>query len=198
MYTYAALATTPFPQTCRALRQVISGSISLRYKLALSENGMCDVTSRVLNTAEKLEMLAAHVAAWQNLHSAQPEKVGSLVGWSAPRAVSGNIIVFSKDRAHVTSDSHIRSRHGEHRPEIRPKPRLDLLVSRVPSALRRVEAAHWVLGLPADAGEMCIDASQDLLVYVLYVISLTPFPILSGGFCKMTATHPGNIGRHQG
>ncbi|KAI0253742.1 hypothetical protein BJV78DRAFT_1280787 [Lactifluus subvellereus] len=152
--------------TCRALKQVISGSITLRYKLALSENGMCDVTSRVLSTAEKLEMLTAHVAAWQNLHSSQPEKVGLLVGWSAPRAVSGSILVFSKD-VHATSDGHIRSRHGEHRLEVRPKPRLDLLVFRVPSALRRVEAAHWVLDLPADAGGVCIDASQDLLIYVL-------------------------------
>lgn len=47
---------------------------------------------------------------------------------------------------------------------------LELLSFRVPSALRRVEAAHWVLSLPAGVGDLCIDASQDLLIYVLYVI----------------------------
>jgi hypothetical protein len=53
---------------------------------------------------------------------------------------------------------------------VAPDPPLDLLVVRVPSALRHVEAAHWVLALPVDAGEVCIDASQDLLIYLLYVI----------------------------
>ena len=47
---------------------------------------------------------------------------------------------------------------------------LDLLALRVPSTLRCVEAAHWILNLPADVSEVCIDTSQDLLIYVLYVI----------------------------
>jgi len=51
--------------------------------------------------------------------------------------------------------------------EVQPEPRQNLLVLRVPSALRRVEAAHWVLDLPASASELCVDESQDLLIYVL-------------------------------
>jgi hypothetical protein len=139
---------------------------------------MCDGTSSIFNTVEKLELLAAYVAAWQDLDSAQPEKVGLLGGWSAPRAVSGNILVFSRDSAHLKSNGHslpVQSRRDEHTPEVRTETGLDLLVLRVPSALRRVEAAHWVLGLPVGAGEVCIDASQDLLIYMLYVIIICPF-----------------------
>src|SRR6266404_4695565 len=49
---------------------------------------------------------------------------------------------------------------------------LDVLVVRVGSPHRRVEGAQWVLYLPKDATEMCIDASQDLLIYVSCVPSV--------------------------
>jgi hypothetical protein len=150
-------------QTCRALRNVVVGSTCLRYKLALSEHGMCDGTSNDLNTAEKLELLTAHADAWRSLDSACLEKADMLVGWNAPIAVSCNFMVFSGGQP----GDHPRKRDEV---EVAPGPRLDLLVLRVPSALRRVDAAHWVLSLPADVDEVCIDASQDLLIYLLYVI----------------------------
>jgi hypothetical protein len=115
---------------------------------------MCDGTSNDLCTAEKLELLTAHADAWRNLDSARPEKADMLVGWSAPIAVSCNVMVFS----------------NHDNMKVARKPRLDLLVLRVPSALRRVEAAHWVLALPPRAREVCIDASQDLLIYIVYVV----------------------------
>lgn len=135
--------------------------------LELSKHGMCDGTSSVLGTADKLKLLAAHVTAWRNLHSAESQKLELLEGWSAPRAVSGNILVFSRDSDHPDSGAHRPPSRYEH---TSPKPGLDLLVLRLPSTPRQVEAAQWVLGLPKDAGELCIDASQDLLIYVLYVI----------------------------
>jgi hypothetical protein len=135
---------------------------------------MCDGTSSILGTADKLNLLAAHVAAWRNLHSAKPEKLALLEGWSAPRAVSGNILVFSKDSNHPDSSAHPPSQGPRHDHTF-PKPGLDLLVLRLPSTPRQVDAAQWVLGLPEDAGELCIDASQDLLIYVLYVIFECPF-----------------------
>jgi len=122
---------------------------------------MCDGTPNSLSTAEKLGLLTAHAAAWRSLNSVQPEKASMLVGWSAPIAVSGNVMIFSKDKSQATL---------AYEGEVRPEPRQDLLVLRVPSALRRVEAAHWVLDLPARPSELCVDESQDLLIYVLYVI----------------------------
>jgi hypothetical protein len=170
---------------------VIANSTSLRYKLALSEHGMCDGSANALSKAEKLALLTAHAAAWRSLDAARPEEAGLLVGWSAPTAVSGNVIVFSKE---VSRPPRARARaHGHEddaeevglRPLSTTKRSLDLLSLRVPSALRRVEAAHWVLSLPADVSEVCIDASQDLLIYVLYVIFFAFFGSLIHGACAV-------------
>jgi hypothetical protein len=151
---------------------VIANSTALRYNLALSEHGMCDGPSNALSKAEKLELLTAHATAWRNLDSALPETADLVVGWSAPVAVSGNLMVFSKEVSRPTQQDDARGR--ERGNGLRPpmERHTALLVLCVPSALRRVEAAHWTLSLPVDAREVCIDASQDLLIYVLYVMSL--------------------------
>ncbi|KAI0298773.1 hypothetical protein B0F90DRAFT_1730927 [Multifurca ochricompacta] len=159
--------------TCRALRNFIVNSTSLRYKLALAENGLCDGPKpqneddgtgngggsssggkTAISTAEKMELLSAYASAWQNLSSAQPVKASMLIGWSAPVAVSANVVVFSK-------------RHNNNDNGGTGEPTLDLLVYRVPSALRQIECAHWTLSLPANVNELCIDVAQDLLIYVL-------------------------------
>ena len=142
---------------------MVTGSASLRYKLALSEHGMCDEPRSRIAAAEKLELLTAHAAAWSRLHDMSPEWATSLVGWSAPAAVSDNILVFSR-----TCDG-IRNRH-EADIAAPVEDHLDLLVVRVPSLFRRIDGAQWMLWLPASARELCIDAVQDLLVYVLCVV----------------------------
>ncbi|KAF8461324.1 hypothetical protein DFH94DRAFT_789658, partial [Russula ochroleuca] len=116
--------------TCRALRNVVAGSTRLRYKLALSEHGID------INTAEKLELLTAHAEAWQ-------KKVDILVGWSAPLCRLVHVMVFFRDRL---PENQTRKRDGNTGAAL--EPHLDLLVLRVPSTLRRVEAAHWMLTLP--------------------------------------------------
>ena len=151
-------------------------STSLRYNLALSEYGMCDGLSNTLSKAEKLELLTAHAAAWRNLDSALPETADLVVGWSAPMAVSGNVMVFSKKVSRPAQDHrHDERERGDEAEQVGLRPPMGrhmvLLVLRVPSALRRVEVAHWMLSLPANAREVCIDASQDLLIYVSYVTS---------------------------
>jgi hypothetical protein len=139
----------------------------------LSEHGMCDGTSNNISTAEKLELLTAHADAWRNLDTASPENADILVGWSAPIAISCNVMVFSRKR---WPGDHRRTRNVNGAEVIaQSKPRLDLLVLRVPSALRRVEAAHWVLPLPTPTHEVCIDASQDLLIY--YYLRYVDFPL---------------------
>ncbi|KAH9020210.1 hypothetical protein EDB85DRAFT_2005376 [Lactarius pseudohatsudake] len=143
-------------RACRTFRNVIEGSAGLRYKLALSENGMCDEPRCRMTMAEKLELLTAHAAAWRRLHSVRPEWATSLVGWSTPAAVSGNLLVFTRT-CNDTGCEH-GAPVGSH---------LDLLVIRVPSPLRRIKGSQWMLWLPANAGDLCIDAAQDLLIYVL-------------------------------
>ena len=139
---------------------------------------MCDGTSSDLSTAEKLELLIAHADAWQSLDTACSEKADILVGWSAPIAVSCDVMVFSRRSKQpenyrgkwIDEDAEVKAMTG---------PRLNLLVFRVPSALRRVEAAHWVLELPGNVSEVCIDASQDLLIalssYVVLFDSISFF-----------------------
>ncbi|KAH9977473.1 hypothetical protein BJV74DRAFT_154466 [Russula compacta] len=43
--------------TCRILRDVVTNSLSLRYKLALSKHGMCDDPSNKLSTARKARIV---------------------------------------------------------------------------------------------------------------------------------------------
>ena len=131
---------------------------------------MCDGTLSDLSTADKLELLTAHADAWKNLDTACPEKVDILVGWGPPIAVSCNVMVFS--RRSSQPENH-RGKRNDVDAEVMALvgPRFNLLVLRVPSVLRRVEAAHWVLDLPGNvAAEVCIDASQDLLIYQSYVL----------------------------
>ena len=133
---------------------------------------MCDDPSNKLSTAEKLDLLIAHATAWKNLDSVRPDKVDILVGWNVPLAVSNNIIVLAKDIMQGMSD-------GGDAAIGRPEPPC-LLVLRVPSALRRIDAAYWMLTLPPGVSSGCIrvDASQDLLLYPSYVIFLI-FPFSS-------------------
>ena len=165
-------------QTCRALRNVIAGSASLRYKLALSENGMCDEPRSRMTAAEKLELLTSHAAAWRRLHAVPAEWATALVGWSAPAAVSGNLLVFSRTCNEAKGEHEV----GAGAPA---EVHLDLLVVRVPSLYRRIEGAQWRLWLPAGAGELCIDAAQDLLVYVLCVVLSWPSGLVRSLYCGL-------------
>lgn len=132
---------------------MISNSTSLRYKLALCKHGMCDGPRNGLSRAEKLVLLAAYVTAWGEIDSAVPEEVELFAGLGYPLDVSGNILVFYKP----TAQNKV------------PGPHRELLVCRAPSAIRRIELAHWVLTVPFGITDICIDASQDLLIYFLYV-----------------------------
>ena len=167
-------------QTCRAFRNIIEGSASLRYKLALSENGMCDEPRSRMAVAEKLELLTAHAAAWRRLHAVtvQPEWVASLVGWKSPVAVSGNIIVFTRECKSARSE-HRDEADARHTPTAPPpEAHIDLLVVRVPSPLRRIEGARWMVRLPEGVYNLCIDAAQDLLIYELFVVFFWLFGVI--------------------
>ena len=125
----------------------------MRYKLALCKHGMCDGPQSGLSKAEKLGLLSAYVTAWEKIDSAVPEEVELFAGLGYPLDVSGNTLVFYKP----VCQSKV------------PGPHRELLVCRAPSAIRQIELAHWVLTVPFGITDICIDASQDLLIYCLYV-----------------------------
>jgi hypothetical protein len=87
------------------------------------------------------------------IDSAKPEEVELFAGLGYPLDVSGNTLVFYKPM-------------GQNKV---PGPHRELMVCRAPSAIRRIELAHWVLTVPFGITDICIDASQDLLIYFLYV-----------------------------
>ncbi|KAH8993451.1 hypothetical protein EDB92DRAFT_406061 [Lactarius akahatsu] len=165
--------------TCRILRDVISNSASLRYKLALCKHGMCDGPQNGLSKAEKLGLLSAYVTAWGEIDSAMPEEVGLFAGLGYPLDVSGNILVFYKPMAQNKI----------------PGPHRELFVCRTPSAIRRIELAHWVLTVPFGITDVCIDASQDLLIYFLG--SISHIRSLSSGKAHPSVEHSGFFALHQ-
>ena len=133
---------------------------------------MCDEPRSRIPVAEKLELLAAHAAAWCRLHTVtvQPEWVASLVEWSSPVAVSGNIIVFTRAACKGVKGEH--EAYAHHTPTAPPTgAHIDLLVVYVPSPLRRIEGAQWTIWLPesVDKDKLCIDSAQDLIIYELCV-----------------------------
>ncbi|KAN0102429.1 hypothetical protein V8E52_011953, partial [Russula decolorans] len=131
-------------RTCRWVYDIISRSISLRYILELAANGMQRGScSPSLGKMQCLEMLAAYETAWRTLLWTGSTSVDTLIGWGEPVSVSGNVICF-------LSNSRM--------------PRKELLLLRAPSKLRNVVGKTWRIQLPHDTEDVCIDATQDLLV----------------------------------
>ncbi|KAH9974184.1 hypothetical protein BJV74DRAFT_798906 [Russula compacta] len=149
--------------TCRRIHHIISGSISLRYSVELAANGMQHGSCFSLGKIQCLEMLAAYEAAWRTLSWSDNASVDMLVGWGPPISVSGNVIGFGS------------------KPDV---PRKELLLLRTPSKLRNVTMKSWRLQLPYDVHDVCMDSSQDLLIYYTGVKSFHVCSLLSGG------THP--------
>jgi hypothetical protein len=146
-------------QTCRWVYDIISRSISLRYILELAANGMQRGScSPSLGKMQCLEMLAAYETAWRTLLWTGSTSVDTLIGWGEPVSVSGNVICF-------LSNSRM--------------PRKELLLLRAPSKLRNVVGKTWRIQLPHDTEDVCIDATQDLLISrwcVTSTICISPHP----------------------
>lgn len=100
---------------------------------------------------DRLRLLGNYELSWRNLRWSESTAMPLLIGWQGPIAVSGDVLVFRKPHQAVDTAS-------------------ELLCLRTPSKLRGVDAGYWGLTLPAQAGDICIDALQDLLIYqCLYV-----------------------------
>ncbi|KAH9050395.1 hypothetical protein EDB83DRAFT_2400282 [Lactarius deliciosus] len=125
--------------TCQTLRNVIANSSNLEYQLVLVSTGMRDSTGKdsPLLQIDRLRLLEKHEFSWRNLRWSESAAIPLLIGWQGPIAVPHRGIDTARE----------------------------LLCLRTPSKLRGVDAGYWVLTLPAEARDMCIDALQDLLIY---------------------------------
>ncbi|KAI0291372.1 hypothetical protein B0F90DRAFT_1671519 [Multifurca ochricompacta] len=123
-------------------------SANLEYQLVLLRTGMQDAQrGGPLLPIDRLHLLRKYEIAWHKLQWSASAAIPWLVGWEGPIAVSGGILVFRKPRRNTGTLQ-------------------EFLCLRTPSRLRAIDAGYWNLRLPAEAMEICIDALQDLLIYM--------------------------------
>ncbi|KAI9437282.1 hypothetical protein H4582DRAFT_1959035 [Lactarius indigo] len=157
-------------QTCRSLRQVISHSMQMQYKIALFSCGMRDGPRTDMNHEVQLKRLLAHDAAWQQLAWTDARLMPHLSGSLHPMAISGSTFAFASFGPGPVSG-------------------LKLLIQQFPSSLRDVEARQWELlfQFPGSAvHDVLMDVSQDLLIIlepdslVIYTTMYRMFSLSTG------------------
>jgi hypothetical protein len=124
--------------------------------ISLAACGMQDGRSRGIcqNTAERLQRLREHEAAWREMSWSDGGVITHGAAQDLPTAISGGVLAFLKQ-----SDGVPGSRdHGD---------RLFLL--RVPSKLRGIPGESWELNSLGEMSNLCIDSAQDLLLFHRYV-----------------------------
>jgi hypothetical protein len=153
------------PQACRTFNALIRDSLALQYIISLAACGMQDGPSRGIcqNTAERLQRLREHEAAWRELAWSDGSVVAHDVARNLPTAISGGVLAFLKQSAAGESGSSGSPDHGD---------RLFLL--RVPSKLRGIPGESWELSGLGEMSNLCIDAAQDLLLFHRYVLDASP------------------------
>jgi hypothetical protein len=147
------------PQTCRTFNNVIKESLALQYIILLAACGMQDGLSRELcqNTAERLQRLREHEAAWREMTWTDGGVITHNAACDLPTAISGGVLAFLRQ-----SDGEMDStEHGD---------RLFLL--RVPSKLRGIPGESWELNGLGEMFNLCIDSAQDLLLFHRYVLDI--------------------------
>jgi hypothetical protein len=152
----SSFVTKRQPQVCRTFNIIIRDSLALQYVILLAACGMRDDPSinPCQGTAERLQRLREHEAAWRELAWTDGGIIAHKAACYHPAAISGSVVAFLKQYDGGSGDSEVGDR---------------LFLLRVPSKLRGIPAASWEL---TDLGEMsyfCIDAAQDLLLFHRYV-----------------------------
>jgi hypothetical protein len=156
--SFLSVSLRELPQACRTFNVIIKESLALQYMISLAACGMQDGLSTDLcrNIAERLQRLRDHEAAWREMSWSDGGVIPHNAARDLPTAISGGVLAFLR---HSDSES-IPSGAGD---------RLFLL--RVPSKLRGVPGDSWELNGLGEISNLCIDSSQDLLLFHRYVLS---------------------------
>ena len=130
---------------------------SLRYMVELAATGMCDGPSNSVGPAERLRKLASSREAWKSSVWSQPEDFPYSKGMSpSPVALSGNLAMFTGPEFN----------DGEY------------VFLRFPSEARGIPERVWHLDLECESIEgICLDDSQDLLIFLRLVANLFHPPV---------------------
>lgn len=141
-------------QVCKSFKELINGSVTIKYQIALCAGGLSDGPPSLLTPSDRLKLLQNHQLAWKRLRWSYHEAIEMHTGglWE----LYGNMLVQSKGRA-----------------------RRHLLFHQLPSRLRGIEERKWELRTEFMLRDFGIDPSQDLLVllearqpYVFSVLSM--------------------------
>ncbi|KAH8977392.1 hypothetical protein EDB92DRAFT_1574589 [Lactarius akahatsu] len=134
-------------QTCRGLRQAISHSMQLQYKITLFSCGMRDGPREDVDHEVQLKRLLTYDAAWGQLAWTETRLI-PLTGLFHPVAMSGSTMAFMLFGPGPVSG-------------------FRLLIQQFPSALRGTEARQWELQFQLTImHDTLMDVSQDLLVFL--------------------------------
>ena len=144
------------PQVCRTFNVVIRDSLALQYIISLAACGMQDGLSTILcqGTAERLQRLREHEAAWREVAWFDGGVIAHTAACDFPAAISGSVLAFLKPHDAGASDPELGDR---------------LFLLRIPSRLRGIPGESWELKGLGEMSNLCIDAAQDLLLFQRYV-----------------------------
>ncbi|KAI0063912.1 hypothetical protein BV25DRAFT_1914965 [Artomyces pyxidatus] len=134
--------------TCRSLSKIVTGSVSLQYKIELAACGMLDGprNEHTAGMAERLRRLRLYDAAWRQLKWTAKTSFPHLADRFWPAIEAGGALV-----AHMPSNSAVDA----------PGP----ILQQIPSQLRGVEEHHMNAPMSVTS-ENLIDSSQDVFTSV--------------------------------
>lgn len=81
----------PAPQTCRRMKNIVAGSLALRYNVSLAAAGLVDNFPVDVDLAERKKFLTLHETAWKDSPWFPIEVHDSILGFVTS---SGNLLVF--------------------------------------------------------------------------------------------------------
>ena len=128
----------------------------MQYIISLAACGMRDCLSAVVyeRTAERLQRLREHEAAWREVAWSDGSIISHPDARDLPTTSSGGVLAFLKQSDGDSGDSEYGDR---------------LFLLRVPSRLRGIPGESWELNGLGEMSNICIDSAQDLLLFQRYV-----------------------------
>ncbi|KAI0294181.1 hypothetical protein BC826DRAFT_1104773 [Russula brevipes] len=163
-------------RVCRALNVVIRDALNLQYIILLAACGMQDGLSTALcqRTAERLERLREHEAAWREITWSDGGLITHEAARDLPTDISGGVLAFLKQSDGDSGDPEFGDR---------------LFLLRMPSRLRGIPGESWELTGLGEISHLCIDAAQDLLL--LHRTGIFHVHALSSGKVHPLVLHSG-------
>ena len=109
-------------------------------------------------TAEQFQRLREHEAAWREIAWSDGGIITHAAACDLPTAISGSVLAFLKQYDVGPGNSDIGDR---------------LFLLRIPSKLRGIPGESWELKGLGEISNLCIDAAQDLLLFLRYAVGLS-------------------------